>query len=368
MMKNSILKFRHFFFGLMFSFGVFFLPVHAQHIAAGDIHSLYVDPEGNVWIWGRGSLASATNKRVPHHVMNDAEAVFSDPYETLSFVIKKDGSLWGWGRNWYGQLGVMPRKGDDVSEYIVEPREVTRGVTCVSGAESVFALKPDKTLWAWGHGAKGRGDGLKKDIAVPVKIMDKVKQVSSSNTHTLALKTDGSLFAWGDNQCGALGIGNTDSRSRPVRVNLKPMGKRTIVKIAARSGESFAIADDGSVWGWGERNIVNPFCKDDLRLTPVRIDDMDNVKDVALGYLEEIYLKKDGSVWQWGEDPRHPNAESDWHKVLDNVKEIAAGGYHFIALKNDGTVWTFGGNRFGQLGNGTTQGSSVPVQVFFPKK
>ena len=301
--------------------------------------------------------------------MTDAKAIYANPAEALSFVIKKDGSLWGWGNNWYGQLGVMRKKDRSDSGYIHTPRLIMKDVVSVSGNNTIFAIKPDKSLWSWGTLWRYRGDNNRRASLKPVKIMDNVEQVSSSSTHTLALKTDGTLFAWGGNQCGALGIGNTTDKSKPVRVNTKALGKRKILKIAARNGESFAITEDGSVWGWGEPNIVNPFCKDEPRLTPVRIDDMDNVKDVASGQYKEIYLKNDGTVWEWTEDAQHPGAEPAWHKVLDHVREIAAGDYHFIALKNDGTVWTWTWytNEYGQLGNGTTRGSAIPVQVKFPK-
>ena len=351
--------------GLLLNVLVMVLPAQAQHIAAGRIHSLYLDPAGQVWVWGGASLESAANERIPQLAMTDAQAVFANPEKTLSYVIKKNGSLWGWGNSRNGQLGVIRSLNDYSSEYIERPREIAKDIVFVTGSGTIFALKLDHTLWVWGSFGIERGDNIKKSFIKPLKKMNDVLQVSSSSTHTLALKTDSTLLAWGDNQCGALGTGNTDDSIRPVRVNVKALGKRKIVKIATRNGESFAIADDGSVWCWGEGNIMNPFCKDELRLTPVRIVDMDNVKDIATGLNTEIYLKKDGTVWDLIRDT--PNAKPDWRKVLDDVKEIAAGQFHFIALKNDGTVWTWGMNNYGQLGNGTTEGRNLPAQMFFPK-
>ena len=196
--------------------------------------------------------------------------------------------------------------------------------------------------------------------------MNDVAQVSSADFHTLALKKDGTLLAWGDNQCGALGIGNTKKHVKPVRVNVKALGKRKIAKILARNGDSFIIAEDGSVWNWGEPNLTYPYCHDEPRLMPTRLN-IDNVKDIALQDSGEIFLKKDGTVWKLSLDRANPDAPPYWKKLMDNVSEITGGKNHYIALKNDGTVWTWGNNQFGQIGNGSNEYAEDPVQVKFPK-
>lgn len=341
-------------------------PAHAQHIAAGRIHSLYLDKDGNVWVWGGSSLDSVTNKRIPQLVMKEAKTIFAPSDENLSFVLKKNGSLIGWGDSSAGQLGVISK---GRSSFISEPRQVTKNMSSVSGSYTVFGLKPDHTLWVWGGIGIQRGDKGTKEFTKPVKVMNDVAQVSSAFSHTLVLKRDGTLLAWGDNQCGALGIGNTKAHFKPVRVNVRALGKRKIAKIFARDGESYVIADDGSVWNWGEPNIMNPFCRYEPRLTPFQLP-IDNVKDMALGFDFDVYLKNDGSVWSWGLGHREPMTSSDFHppyKVMDDVKEIAAGEYHLIVLKNDGTVWTQGNNQFGQIGNGTKENAKDPVLVRFPK-
>ena len=339
------------------------VPVHAQHIAAGRIHSLYLDNDGNVWVWGGSSFDTVTNKRIPQLVMKEAKAIFASSDENRSFVLKKNGSLMGWGDSSSGQLGVV-RKGR--SRFVGEPRQVAKDMSSISGSYTVFGLKPDHTLWVWGGIGIQRGDKSTKEFTKPVKVMNDVAQVSSAFSHTLVLKRDGTLLAWGDNQCGALGIGNTKDHVKPVRVNVKALGKRKIAKIFARSGDSFIIADDGSVWNWGEPGLTYPGCHDEPRLTPTRLD-IDNVKDIALGFRNEIFLKKDGTVWALSLDRQNRDAPPYWKKLMDNVSEIAAGDQHYLVLKNDGTVWAWGNNQFGQIGDEANRYAEDPVQVRFPK-
>ena len=355
--------------GFMFGLLAITATADAQHIAAGRIHSMYLAPDGNVWVWGGGGTKETKNKLIPQLAMTNAKAVFANADENLSFVLKKDESLWGWGVTERGQLGIISGRNHKSPAYLATPRQVTRNVTVVTGPETIFALKPDHTLWAWGGMGEERGDTVKKNVTRPVKKMTDVAQVSSTNFHTLALKTDGTLLAWGDNACGALGIGNTKTHVKPVKVNVKPLGKRKIVKIATRNGESFAIADDGSVWSWGERNILQPFCRNEPRLVPTRLPNIDNVRDIALGYSSEIYLKKDGTVWGWEVGRLRSEFFDEWYrpyKIMDHAREIAAGEGHYIVLKDDGTVWTWGQNRFGQLGNGTKEPVWEPAEVHFP--
>ncbi len=368
-MKKPILDFIYFILGVLFCFltvgNVF---AQDRHIAAGINHSLYLDPDGNVWAWGTARLPSEINRRIPHLVMQNGRSVSAISSEHLSYVIKQDGSLWGWGATDYGQMGIILESNDG---FINIPRKVMDQVKDVSGDETIFALKPDGTLWTWGNASIQRGDTGKKDWTTPRKIMDNVEEVSSARFHTVVRKKDGSLWAWGDNQCGALGTGDTNDSVKPVRVDLKPLGNRKVVQIATRWGETYLLADDRTVWYSGEYNIRREGCLDPLHLVPTKLDTIDNVKSIALGQFHELYLKKDGSVWAsgYGVAARAPleTVPTGLGKVMDDVVEIAGGQSHSIALKKDGTVWVWGENEWGQLGNGTNIGSATPVQVHFPK-
>ncbi len=370
-MKNPLFKPGCFFIGLLLTALVCAAqPVEEKHIGAALIHSLYVDPDGNVWVWGGSSLSGVDNESVPHLVMKDGKSVYAPPSDSLSYVIKQDGSLWGWGRTNYGQMGVIRSESRTTSEFIVNPRKIMDQVKSVSGNGTIFAVKPDNSLWGWGEAGPQRGDTVKENLPHPRKVMKDIILVSTTAFHTVVKKTDGTLWAWGNNQCGALGTGDRKDHVHPVKVDMKPLGKRKIVQIDTRWGETYLLADDGTVWYSGEYNIHQDECLDPPHLVPTKLDTIDNVKAIALGQFHELFLKKDGSVWASGY--AEGASSSLWTvpkgpgKVMDGVAEIAAGQFHSIALKKDGTVWTWGVNEHGQLGDGTNQTTTTPVQVHFP--
>lgn len=372
-MKKTILKFGCFIAGLFFSLCVAAAqPVQNKQLSGGLIHSLYIDSTGNVWVWGGSSLSGVSNKLIPSIAMNEGRSVETNFDNNSSFVIKQDGSLWGWGNTDYGQLRLFPKDDRMSSAFIGTPREILKQAIAVNGSDTIFAIKPDYSLLVWGHRGAQRGDAGRKDTIVPRKVMNDVVQVSSTNYHTLALQKDGTLWAWGDNQCGALGIGNRTKHVNPVKVKLQPLGQRKVTKIAVRWGESYIVADDGTVWYAGEFNINQAECLDPPHLVPTRVTNIDNVADIALGQYHELYLKKDGSVWASGYgSAAHSStiyADKAPHQVMDQAREIAAGDLHSLVLKKDGTVWAWGDNREGQLGDGTTRRSAIPVQVQFPKR
>ncbi len=371
-MNKPILKVVHFLLGLQVCLLVMtHVLAGERHLAAGFVHSLYLDPAGNVWVWGNAKLSPEIDRHLPHLVLQNARSVFADPRDVTSLVIKQDSSLWGWGDSEYGQLGIIQRTYSKNDGYVRQPRKIMDHVKDVSGNQVIFAIREDDSLWAWGRYGSLRGDTSRKNRIRPRKVMDNVAQVSSTFAHTVALKKDGSLWAWGNNQCGALGTGDTKRRFKPAKVNTTSLGKRNVVQIATRWGETYLLADDGTVWYSGEYNIHQAECLDPPHLIPTKLDTINNVKAIALGQFHELFLKKDGSVWAsgYGIAATAPlmTVPTEPGKVMDDVVEMAGGQSHSIALKKDGTVWVWGENDVGQLGNGTTVGSITPVQVHFPK-
>ena len=276
-------------------------------------------------------------------------------------VLDGDGSVWVWGYNKYGTVG-------DGSTIEASPNAQTRprkatltGVVAIaSGQGASFAVTEAGTVWSWGYGYLGLGAYEGKTVPTQVAGLSNVQQLASGLYHTLALKRDGTLVAWGNNSRGAVGDGSTEHRALPVALALSG------VKAIAANGHSLALKNDGTVWAWGENNRGQAGgVAGQHPSTPTQIAGLSDVKAIAAGVLHSVALKNDGTVWSWG----HGIARGDGTMTdtavpvranIDNVTAIAAGDSFTLALREDGTVWTFGVNAYTQTGSTALP---VPGQV-----
>ena len=192
-------------------------------------------------------------------------------------------------------------------------------------------------------------------------------------SHTLAVKSDGTLWAWGGNFRGQLGDGTKTDRSTPVPVQ----GLTGVVAVAAGEYHSLALKSDGTLWAWGFNNNGQlgevPTTITSIRTTPVPVSGLTGVVAVAAGEFHSLALKSDGTLWAWG---------GNWSGQLGNgtqfpvvrstpmpvnlpggVVAMDAGRTYSLAVKSDGTLWIWGGNSRGQLGDGTTTKRNTPGQL-----
>jgi alpha-tubulin suppressor-like RCC1 family protein len=357
-------------------------PETAPPLAAGGFHSLALK-EGKVLSWGKnndGQLGNGTNKRsiTPAEVKNltDVTAIAAGIYHSLAL---EDGEVFSWGRNNYGQLGNGTNKKSLIPVNVKDEAGNLTGVTAIAaGCSHSIALKEGE-VFSWGRNNNGQlGNGTKTSSRIPVKVKEltDVTAIVAGGDHNLALK-DGEVFSWGRNDFGQLGDGTTARRYIPVKVK----GLPDIKAIAIGYFHSLALDNNGTVWAWGRNNngqLGNGTTK--RSLVPIEVKDetgssLTGVTAITAGCSHSLAVTGDG-VLAWGRNnygqlgtgttkrsliPVKVKDETGKGNLTD-VTAIVAGGDHVLAL-NDDKVWAWGRNSSGQLGNGTTKRSLVPVEV-----
>ncbi len=223
-------------------------------------------------------------------------------------------------------------------------------------------LKSDGSLWAMGENYSGQlGDGSTNDINRPELIVaSNVTTIATGECHSLFLKSDGSLWVMGENLTGQLGDGSTIDAHRPEMIVASG-----VTAIAGGSDQSLFLKSDGSLWGMGdngEGQLGGGSYDNNQTDRPQQII-ASNVTAIASGCFSSLFLKSNGSLWLMedhgvGNYKKHSIPEQI---VASNVTAIAACGYHSLFLKNDGSLWGFGGNWHGELGDGTINNISQPV-------
>ena len=226
-----------------------------------------------------------------------------------------------------------------------------------------MSVKSDGSLWAWGNNSNGKlGDGTTTDRIMPVKVMDDVMIVDAGYYHTMAVKTDSSLWAWGGNENGRLGDGTLINRSSPIKI------MDDVAFVSTKYNHTMAIKKDGSLWAWGENGYGQLGDGTSTnRITPTKI--MDEVIHVSVGYYHTMVIKSDGSLWAWGENRQGKLGDSTNAmqrapvKIMDEVTFVSSCNDHTMVIKTDGSLWAWGYNSDGRLGDGTLEFRSRPVKV-----
>jgi alpha-tubulin suppressor-like RCC1 family protein len=298
--------------------------------SAGYNHMSGVKSDGTLWLWGRNTDGRLGDNTITHR---------SSPVQTVSggtnwqmvalgyahsAGIKTDGTLWTWGLNSSGQLG------DNTIIHRSSPVQTVSGgtdwkqVSC--GKETTGAIKTDNTLWMWGQNVWGAlGDNTRTARSSPVQTVSGGavwKQVACGYLFSGAIKTDGTLWCWGYNASGQMGDNTISYRSSPVQT----VSAGTDWKFLAAGMSVLAIKTNGSLWGWGRNN---------------------------LGQLG------DNTATHRSSPVQTISAGNNWSKVAIGMGLASVSA----AIKTDGTLWTWGYNLLGQVGDNTTTTRSSPVQT-----
>ncbi|MBZ5626246.1 MAG: DUF11 domain-containing protein [Acidobacteriia bacterium] len=295
------------------------LPVTA--IAAGGQHSVALTSDGTVWSWGP----------LPEKVRGLQGAVAIAAGYTNGLALRSDGTVWQWEAVVH----------DPASGFYVAHQSAPFQVPNLSGVVRIaggsfhsLALRSDGTVWEWPY----------QRPPVQVSGVNGVIAIAAGQAHSLALKNDGTVWAWGNNMYGQLGDGTFNDRGgSPAPVT----GLARVTAIAAGYGHSLALKSDGTVWTWGVDGTVAVH-----RLTPEQVRQVDGAVAIAAGMYTSAAARRDGTVWEWGQFgsvyttpviqaiPVPVNGLAAVQAVA-----MAAGDKRSLALTADGTVWEWGSFR-----------------------
>jgi alpha-tubulin suppressor-like RCC1 family protein len=279
--------------------------------------------------------------------------------------------LWLWGNNTAGQLG----QGSTTPSARSSPVRVgtlTDWRQIAVGKNNILSLKTNGTLWAWGDndfGQLGVGDITNRSSPVQVGALTDWNSISTAEDFSSAIKNDGTLWMWGRNSFGQLGHGNTTSYSSPVQV-----GSLTNWKYISTGRQTAAIKTDGTLWVWGSNDYGQLGLNDRTnRSSPVQVGTETDWKQVDAGiYFHIVAIKNNGTLWAWGgntfgglglNDRTHRSSPVQVGS-LTNWKLVSSGFYSTIATKTDGTAWSWGNNQSQVvLGLNDITNRSSPVQI-----
>jgi len=248
------------------------------------------------------------------------------------------------------------------------------GLTIATGIIHTVAIKSDGTLWAWGTNDSGQvGDGTIANKNVPIQIGTEKDWavVSAGGYHTVAIKTDGSLWAWGRGTYGQLGYGGSGNEYEPIQIGYD----HNWAVVSSGGDHTIAIKSDGSLWAWGLNSLgqlgIGTYSN---RYNPSQIGLSYDWNIVSAGDEFTVATKNNGSLWAWGRGAEGQLGDgTHGSSALKNVPaqvgsdvdwaDVSAGLSHTLAIKTDGSLWAWGSNGSGELGDGTFVGKYIPTKI-----
>lgn len=335
---------------------------------------------GKLFSWGGNSpygqlgLGNTTVYSSPKQV--GALVDWATPSAGAFFTLctKTDGTLWSWGQNVYKFV-----LGLGNSTNYSSPKQVgalTNWSKPSAGSDNSACIKTDGTLWTWGQGGYGaNGQGNTSSITSPVQVGSTTTwaEVSAGGQFMLAVD-NGKLFAWGRNGAGQLGLGNTTANSSPVQVGSLTTWKKPSASIRTSNlGFSLCTKTDGTLWSWG----FNGYGRLGLGNTtnyssPKQIGSLTNWATPSAGVTHSLCVKTDGTLWSWGQSNYgalglgavYVRSSPVQIGALTTWAIPSAGSSFSVCTKTDGTLWSWGLNQnYGQLGLNNLTDRNSPVQV-----
>ena len=340
-------------------------------ISTGGYHSLAIKAGGTLWSWGSnndGQLGIGNTTDTNNTVQIGTETNWNKIATTAnsSYAIKNDGTLWAWGENFYGQLGI----GSNVNTNIpVQVGTANDWMEIAGGNLHALAIKYNGTLWAWGRNISGQlGDGTAIDKNSPVQIGtdNDWTEISAGTSHSLGRKTNGKISSWGSNIYGQTGTGSASNV--PVQLSGNNWSS-----ISAGAEYSMAVKTNGTLFTWGRNNLgqlgINSYT--DINTPTQEFTSANNWSKISASSAHSLAIKTNGALWSWGLNQfgqlgNGTLTSSNIPVQMGNVliwSKISSGLDNSTAIKSNGTMWAWGRNNNGQLGDGSYINKSFPVQM-----
>ena len=348
--------------------------------------------QGTICAWGGIEIVGEPTRpdRLPARLTDLTEVRAVQIAPSHGYALRADGTVWAWGK---GAGGVLGNGSNDDVEEPVQVANFGSVISIAAGAKHALALRNDGTVWAWGHnlwGQLGNGQELflpdeNYVLNTPQQVVNltNVVSIATIDPTSYALRSDGTVWAWGWAAGGLLGNGSGSQDPIYSSVPVQVSGLAGAQAIAAARNTAYALRGDGTVWAWGHNFLgeLGNGSEDGASLVPTQVVDLDEVTAIAAGGGGNGYaLREDGTVWAWGNDYwaqlgdgrgglSETGNQSELHsriptqvQALNDVRAIGAGFANGYAIRSDGTVWAWGNNDSFELGNGPGQFGTPPEQ------
>jgi alpha-tubulin suppressor-like RCC1 family protein len=347
-------------------------------VAARGFNSAFIKSDGSLWTFGQNSCGECGNgtydpANVPRKIVESGvTAVAFGGAHTL--FLKSDGSLWGMGLNFSGQLGMpYPYSAPaGINQTNTPQLIVAGGVTKIfAGGNTTFFITQDGSLWGMGLNWAGEMANGTFEMFAPMKKLQitNVVAVAGGDYFTAFLKSDGSLWGTGNNADGQIGAGTLRSETNTPQLVVAA----NVAAVSAVGYSTMFRKADGTAWGLGDnsyRFFGNGF-DDPYQFSAPSPCALTNLQSTALGGEHALFLANDGSLWGSGLCQSfginlNVTTNAPCKTLLGGVRDCAAGALHSLVVKTDGSLWATGANYYGQLGDGTLDNHFDWVQIVPP--